>query len=44
MRTDIDRRIVGVILRGRIVTPRRVPIAVVPVIVTTSDQLDPSEV
>src|SRR4029453_14604007 len=44
MRTDIDRRIVSVILRGRIITPRRIPVAVVPVIVTATDQLDPVKV
>src|SRR5438309_1383088 len=37
--THIDRGIVGIILGARIVTPGRIPIAVVPVIVTATDQL-----
>src|SRR5207237_2225466 len=37
--TNIDRGIVGIILGARIVTPGRIPIAVVPVIVTATDQL-----
>ena len=44
MRTDIDRRIVSVIFRGRIITPRRIPIARIPVIVTATNQLDPIKV
>src|SRR5207245_2700880 len=35
--THIDRGIVGIILGRRIVTPRRIPVAVVPVIVTATD-------
>src|ERR1700736_109039 len=38
--THIDRAIVSIILGRRTVTPRRIPIAVVPVIVTATDQLD----
>src|SRR5713101_9042714 len=37
--THIDRGIVGIILGARIVTPCRVPIAVVPIVVTATDQL-----
>src|SRR5438132_5187961 len=37
--THIDRGIVGIILGARIVTPCRIPVAVVPVIVTAADQL-----
>src|SRR6476646_8871953 len=39
MVTHIDRGIVGIILGGRIVAPRRIPVVVVPVIVTATDQL-----
>src|SRR5438477_4768625 len=35
--THIDRGIVGIILGPRIVTPRRIPIAVIPIIVTATD-------
>src|SRR5438477_4024685 len=38
--TYIDRRVISIILGARIVTPRRIPIAVVPIIVTATDQLD----
>src|SRR5205085_5115009 len=38
--TDIDRRIISIILGARIVTPRRIPVAAVPVVVTATDQLD----
>src|SRR6202011_2179644 len=37
--THIDRGIVGIILGARIVTPSRIPVAVVPIIVTATDQL-----
>src|SRR5439155_1138153 len=36
--THIDRSIVGIILGRRIVTPRRIPVAVVPVVITATDQ------
>src|SRR5262249_59986880 len=39
MLTDIDRSIVGIILGRRTVTPCRIPIAVVPEVVTATDQL-----
>ena len=41
--TDIDRGIVSIIFVPRIIAPRRIPIAVVPVVVTATDQLYPSE-
>src|SRR5207302_9557345 len=37
--TNIDRGIVGIILGARIVTPCRIPVTIVPVIVTATDQL-----
>src|SRR5206468_6534141 len=37
--TDINRSVVGIILSRRTVTPCRVPVAVVPVVVTATDQL-----
>src|SRR5438034_5473129 len=37
--TRIDRSVVGIIFGRRIVTPCRIPVAVVPVIVTATDQL-----
>src|SRR6266446_4482806 len=37
--THINRGIVSIILGARIVTPCRIPVAVVPVIVTATDQL-----
>src|SRR5260370_38060667 len=40
MMTHIDRGIVGIIFGRRIITPRRIPVAVVPVIITATDQLD----
>src|SRR5437899_8924114 len=36
--THIDRSIVGIILGRRIVTPRRIPVAVVPVVITATNQ------
>src|SRR5207244_1021641 len=39
--THIDRAIVSIILGTKIVTPSRIPVAVVPVIVTATDQLYP---
>src|SRR5437660_5514724 len=39
MLTDIDRSVVGIILRRRIVTPCRIPVAGVPEVVTATDQL-----
>src|SRR6266480_3730045 len=36
--THIDRSIVGIILGRRIVTPRRIPVAVIPVVITATYQ------
>src|SRR4029077_20384858 len=36
--TDIDRSIVGIILRCRAVTPRRKPVAIIEEIITATDQ------
>src|SRR5438445_5329902 len=38
--THIDRSIVGIILGRRIVTPCRIPVAVVPVVITATNQFD----
>src|SRR5207244_11443277 len=37
--THIDRSVVGIIFGRRIVTPCRIPVAVVPEVVTATDQL-----
>src|SRR5207245_11701522 len=37
--THIDRSVVGIIFGRRIVTPCRIPVAAVPVVVTATDQL-----
>ena len=37
---DIDRRVVSIVLGLRAVTPCRIPVAVVPIIITATDQLD----
>src|SRR5258707_679635 len=42
--THIDRAIVDIILGRRTVTPGRIPVAAVPVIVTATDQLHPGVV
>src|SRR5205814_8201162 len=39
--THVDRAIVSIILGPRIITPSRIPVPVVPVIVTAADQLYP---
>src|SRR5205814_3208437 len=39
--THVDRAIVSIILGPRIITPSRIPVPVVPVVVTATDQLYP---
>jgi hypothetical protein len=41
---DVDRTVIGIVLGGGIVTPGRIPVAIIEVVVAATDQFDPTEV